>query len=75
MESDSGPKVALSGLGDVGLPLAIAFAEKFPTTGYDIKASRVAELRAGRDSTLEVPDEALQASALQAPAPLAASRA
>jgi UDP-N-acetyl-D-glucosamine/UDP-N-acetyl-D-galactosamine dehydrogenase len=52
-------KIAIIGLGYVGLPLATAFAEKFKTIGYDIDARRVAELQSGRDRTLEVEDELL----------------
>jgi UDP-N-acetyl-D-galactosamine dehydrogenase len=48
------PRIAVIGLGYVGLPLAAAFGQQFPTLGFDIKAERVAELQAGRDSTLEV---------------------
>jgi UDP-N-acetyl-D-galactosamine dehydrogenase len=55
--------IAIIGLGYVGLPLAIEFAKKFPTTGYDINSERVAELKSGADSTLEVsPEEMAQAS-------------
>jgi len=46
-------RIAIIGLGYVGLPLAIAFGRKFPTTGFDIDARRVAELRDLRDRTLE----------------------
>lgn len=52
-------KIAVVGLGYVGLPLAVEFAKYFPTVGFDIKAERIAELRAGRDSTLEVSAEEL----------------
>ncbi|MEO5342807.1 MAG: nucleotide sugar dehydrogenase [Gammaproteobacteria bacterium SHHR-1] len=48
------PRIGVIGLGYVGLPLAAAFGQQFPTLGFDIKAERVAELQAGRDSTLEV---------------------
>lgn len=54
------PKIAVIGLGYVGLPLARLFATKFPVIGFDINPSRVEELRNGRDSTLEVEDEVLQ---------------
>ncbi|AZN29227.1 nucleotide sugar dehydrogenase [Flaviflexus salsibiostraticola] len=47
-------RIAVIGLGYVGLPLAVEFAKKFPVIGYDIKKSRIAELREGRDSTREV---------------------
>lgn len=46
--------VAVIGLGYVGLPLAVALARHFDVVGFDVKAARVTELRAGRDSTLEV---------------------
>ncbi len=48
------PKIALIGLGYVGLPLAVEFGKKFRTIGFDINKARVQELRQGRDSTLEV---------------------
>ena len=54
--------VAIVGLGYVGLPLAVEFGKRYKTVGYDINASRVAELRAGRDSTLEVEPEELARS-------------
>src|SRR5690606_6860538 len=54
-------KIAVIGLGYVGLPLARLFATKYPAIGFDINQSRIRELRAGVDSTLEVPDEVLQA--------------
>src|SRR5512135_2439741 len=47
-------KVAVVGLGYVGLPLAVEFGKRFNTVGFDIKPARVDELRKGRDSTLEV---------------------
>lgn len=47
-------KIGVIGLGYVGLPLAVAFAERFACVGFDIKPARIAELQAGRDSTLEV---------------------
>lgn len=53
-------KIAIIGLGYVGLPLAAAFAEKFKTIGYDINPQRVGELQKGHDRTLEVEDELLQ---------------
>ncbi|MDX1406457.1 MAG: Vi polysaccharide biosynthesis UDP-N-acetylglucosamine C-6 dehydrogenase TviB, partial [Woeseiaceae bacterium] len=55
--------IGIIGLGYVGLPLAVEFGRRFPTVGFDVKASRVEELRAGRDSTLEVPDEQLAEAA------------
>lgn len=53
-------KIAIIGLGYVGLPLAVAFAEKFKTVGYDIDPKRVDELQNGHDRTLEVEDVHLQ---------------
>lgn len=53
-------RVAVIGLGYVGLPLARLFSTKFPTIGYDVNASRVEALMGGHDSTLEVSDELLQ---------------
>lgn len=53
-------KIAIIGLGYVGLPLATAFAEKFKTIGYDIDSKRVGELQKGHDRTLEVEDDLLQ---------------
>lgn len=47
-------KIAVLGLGYVGLPLAVAFGHKFDVVGFDINASRVKELRSGVDRTLEV---------------------
>lgn len=54
-------KIAIIGLGYVGLPLARLFATKFPVVGFDINQERVHELMSGVDSTLEVEDEVLQA--------------
>tara|TARA_R110001592_G_scaffold45986_2_gene146694 strand:- start:25906 stop:27180 length:1275 start_codon:yes stop_codon:yes gene_type:complete len=47
-------KIAIIGLGYVGLPLAVEFGKKYQTLGFDISQSRVNELRNGKDSTLEV---------------------
>ena len=47
-------KIAVIGLGYVGLPLAVAFAAGHEVVGFDVKAQRIAELRAGEDRTLEV---------------------
>ncbi|MCR9263388.1 MAG: nucleotide sugar dehydrogenase [Flavobacteriaceae bacterium] len=54
-------KIAVIGLGYVGLPLARLFATKFPVIGFDINQARVTELQNGTDSTLEVEDDILQA--------------
>ena len=53
------PTIAIIGLGYVGLPLAVAFARKFQVLGYDIRAERCDEIRSGKDSTLEVGEDAL----------------
>ena len=47
-------KVGITGLGYVGLPLAVEFGKVMPTVGYDINTARIDELRSGKDSTLEV---------------------
>jgi UDP-N-acetyl-D-galactosamine dehydrogenase len=52
-------KIAIIGLGYVGLPLAVAFAEKYPVIGFDINQGRVNQLMGGHDFTLEVSDELL----------------
>jgi UDP-N-acetyl-D-galactosamine dehydrogenase len=48
-------RIAVIGLGYVGLPLAVEFGRKRTVVGFDVKASRIAELKAGVDRTLEVP--------------------
>ncbi len=58
-------KIAVIGLGYVGLPLARLFATKFPVVGFDINQYRVDGLRSGTDSTLEVEDNVLQAVLVQ----------
>ena len=47
-------RIAVIGLGYVGLPLAAEFAKHFPTVGFDTNASRIAQLRAGEDGTREL---------------------
>ncbi len=64
MDITRGPVIVVVGLGYVGLPLAVALAKSFPTTGLDIDEGRIAELRAGVDRTREVTGEALAASSL-----------
>lgn len=54
-------KIAIIGLGYVGLPLARLFATKYSTVGFDINKARISALNMGHDSTLEVEDEILQA--------------
>ena len=53
-------KIAVIGLGYVGLPLARLFATKYQVIGFDINQTRINGLLSGTDSTLEVSDEALQ---------------
>ena len=55
-------KIAIIGLGYVGLPLARLFATKFPVVGFDINQKRITELNAGHDETLEVSDELLKSA-------------
>jgi len=55
-------KIAIIGLGYVGLPLAVEFGKIYPTIGFDINQIRVGELQAGTDSTLEVEPELLASS-------------
>lgn len=67
MEESAGPafqgeKIAVIGLGYVGLPLAVAFARDHDVVGFDISSQRVAELRKGEDRTGEVDPIALSAS-------------
>ena len=53
-------RLAVIGLGYVGLPLAVAFSAQRPVLGFDISAARIAALNAGHDDTLEVSDEELR---------------
>ena len=54
-------KICMVGLGYVGLPLAVAFAEKMTVIGFDISQQRIHELETGHDRTLEIEDEELVA--------------
>jgi UDP-N-acetyl-D-glucosamine/UDP-N-acetyl-D-galactosamine dehydrogenase len=56
------PTIGIVGLGYVGLPLAVALGQRYTTVGFDINAARIAELRAGRDSSLEVEPAELKAT-------------
>ncbi len=65
-------KIAIIGLGYVGLPLAVEFGKKVPVVGFDIHQARITELLSGKDHTLEVsPDELAQANHLTYSANLA----
>ncbi|MCW5519202.1 nucleotide sugar dehydrogenase [Aureitalea sp. L0-47] len=55
------PTIAIVGLGYVGLPLAVAFAEKYHIIGFDINKERVSQLKRGEDLTLEVSEGDLKA--------------
>lgn len=57
-------KIAVVGLGYVGLPLAVHLAKHFTVVGYDIKTTRIAELREGYDSTLELSKEDMKSVSL-----------
>ncbi|MCA4790330.1 Vi polysaccharide biosynthesis UDP-N-acetylglucosamine C-6 dehydrogenase TviB [Acinetobacter towneri] len=58
-------KIAVIGLGYVGLPLAVEFGKKLPVVGFDIHQKRIQELQSGQDHTLEVsPEELKQATHL-----------
>ncbi|WP_285060299.1 nucleotide sugar dehydrogenase [Pedobacter ginsengisoli] len=60
-------KIAVIGLGYVGLPLARLFATKYPVVGFDINQKRIAELMSGTDATLEVSDQILQSVLVDSP--------
>ena len=55
-------KIAVIGLGYVGLPVALSFGRKLPTVGFDIRQRRIDELKKGHDDTLEVTGEQLTAA-------------
>ena len=66
MQQLSNTRLAIIGLGYVGLPLAVEFGKHYPTQGFDINQSRISSLRDGQDHTLEVSSEELaQATQLQ----------
>lgn len=64
MTFSTDPMIVVVGLGYVGLPLAVALADHFNVTGFDIDSQRVAELRDGHDRTREIGRERLRASSL-----------
>ena len=57
--------IAVIGLGYVGLPVALRFAEKYRTIGFDISERRIDELRSGHDQTNEVEDDDLMRSSIE----------
>ena len=60
-------KIAVIGLGYVGLPLARLFATKYPVVGFDINEARIKELMSGKDSTLEVENDLLKSALVDTP--------
>ena len=63
MTEPTTPRIAIIGLGYVGLPLAVEFGKILPVVGFDIKQGRIDELKAGHDSTREVEPGDLAAAA------------
>jgi UDP-N-acetyl-D-galactosamine dehydrogenase len=59
LQSLENVRIGVVGLGYVGLPLAVEFSKRYSTVGFDINPDRIAELSAGRDSTLEASSEEL----------------
>lgn len=62
-----GVRIAVIGLGYVGLPLARLFATKYPVVGFDINQARIDELNSGKDATLEIEDDVLKAVLVNKP--------
>jgi UDP-N-acetyl-D-galactosamine dehydrogenase len=62
MKLTENTRIAIIGLGYVGLPLAVEFGKKYPTIGFDINTGRVEELKSGVDHTLETESHELQAA-------------
>lgn len=60
MSNEKSIKIAVIGLGYVGLPLARLFATKYPVVGFDINQNRIQELNAGIDATLEIDESTLK---------------
>ena len=60
-------RIAVIGLGYVGLPLAVEFSKQYPVLGFDINAERIKQLQSGIDNTLEVEGEALKSVTCSAP--------
>src|SRR5690606_8710061 len=59
MQNNSSPRIAVIGLGYVGLPLAVEFGKQLPTIGFDVNEHRVTQLQQGVDATLETNTEEL----------------
>lgn len=64
MNASTNPKIAVIGLGYVGLPLAIALAHHFSVTGFDIDEKRIAELKMGSDRTREIETAELKSTTM-----------
>src|SRR5204863_4997935 len=62
MSNIENEKIAVIGLGYVGLPVALSFGRKLPTIGFDIRQRRVDELKKGHDETMEVTGDQLGAA-------------
>lgn len=62
MQALENTKIAIIGLGYVGLPLAVEFGKKYKTIGFDINGARIAELENGFDRTNEVESELLNSA-------------
>src|SRR5215217_4998507 len=60
MSNIENEKIAVIGLGYVGLPVALSFGRKLPTVGFDIRQRRIDELKKGHDDTMEVTTDQLQ---------------
>lgn len=58
-------KIALVGLGYVGMPIAVAFAKKVPVIGFDLNAAKIEQYKNGKDPTNEVGDEAIRATTVE----------
>jgi UDP-N-acetyl-D-galactosamine dehydrogenase len=63
VEASSHVRIAVVGLGYVGLPLAVEFGKHLPVVGFDVNPARIAALEAGHDATLEISDEELRGAA------------
>ena len=62
VNSVHGSRIAIIGLGYVGLPLAVEFGKKRPTIGFDINSERINSLKRGIDETLEVEKDSFDAA-------------
>ena len=58
-------KIALVGLGYVGMPIAVAFSKKVPVIGFDLNKEKIAKYQNGIDPTCEVGDEAIKACSVE----------